>query len=49
MLPLLNVSRWLNALTIQTTDANAIAAINALPFVQSTSSVAARPINYVSK
>ncbi len=43
---ILNVSRWLNAVSIQTTDANALAAINALPFVQSTSSAAARPINY---
>ncbi len=43
---ILNVSRWLNALSILTTDANALAAINALPFVQSTSSAAARPINY---
>jgi len=38
----LNVSRWLNAITIQTTDANALSAINALPYVQNTSSVAAR-------
>ena len=42
----LNVSRWLNAVSIQTTDAGALAAINALPFVQSTSSVAARPGQY---
>jgi serine protease AprX len=39
---ILNVSRWLNAVAIQTTDANAISAINALSYVQSTSSVAAR-------
>ncbi|HEX4878113.1 MAG TPA: S8 family serine peptidase [Chitinophagaceae bacterium] len=38
----LNVSRWLNAITIQTSSAAAITAINALPFVQSVSSVAAR-------
>ena len=38
----LNVSKWLNAITIQTTDGNAITAINALPFVQSTSGIAAR-------
>ncbi len=38
----LNVSRWLNAAAIQTTDANAITSINALPFVQNTSSVAAK-------
>ncbi len=39
----LNVSRWLNAISIQTSDANAIAAINALPFVLNTAAVAARP------
>ena len=38
----LNISRWLNAVTIRTTDANAIAAINALPFVQNTSAIASR-------
>jgi len=43
---ILNVSRWLNAVSIHTTDANAIAAINALPFVQGTSSAAAKPNNY---
>ncbi|HET6225642.1 MAG TPA: S8 family serine peptidase, partial [Bacteroidia bacterium] len=31
---ILNVSKWLNAIAIQTSDANAINAINALPFVQ---------------
>src|SRR5688572_14561978 len=40
----LNTSRWLNAVTIQTTDANALAAINALPFVQNTSAIAAKKI-----
>lgn len=39
---ILNVSRWLNAVSIQTSDANAITAINALPFVQGTAPVAAR-------
>ena len=39
---ILNVSRWLNAVSIQTSDANAITAINALPFVQSVSGIAAR-------
>jgi len=39
---LLNVSKWLNAVTILTTDANAINSINALPFVQSTAGIAAR-------
>jgi hypothetical protein len=38
----LNISKWLNAITLQTTDANAIAAINALPFVKGTSSIALR-------
>ncbi len=45
----LNISRWLNAIAIQTTDVNAIAAINALPFVQEISSIAARPGNKVNK
>jgi serine protease AprX len=45
---LLNVSKWLNAVTIQTSDAGAIAAINALPFVQSTSGIALRIGNTVS-
>lgn len=39
---ILNVSRWLNAIAIQTTDANALAAINALPFVQGSTGVAAK-------
>ncbi len=39
---ILNVSKWLNAVSIQTSDANAITAINALPFVQSVSGIAAR-------
>jgi hypothetical protein len=38
----LNVSKWLNAVTIQTSDANAITSINALPFVQSVTASAAR-------
>lgn len=41
---ILNVSRWLNAVAIQTTDANALSAINALPYVQNTSPVAARGV-----
>ena len=40
---LLNVSRWLNAVTIQTSDAAAIIAINSLPFVQIVAGLAARP------
>lgn len=39
---LLNVSRWLNAITIQTNDANAIATINSFPFVQVVAGIAAR-------
>lgn len=39
---LLNVSRWLNAVTVQTSSAAAITAINALPFVQTVTGVAAR-------
>lgn len=42
---ILNVSRWLNAATISTTDINAIATINALPFVQSSAAIAARSGN----
>ena len=38
----LNVSKWLNSISIQTSDPNAITAINALPFVQSVSGIAAR-------
>lgn len=38
----LNVSRWLNAVAIQITDPDALMAINALPFVASSWSVAAR-------
>lgn len=39
---LLNVSRWLNAVTIQTSDANAITTINALSFVRSTAGIGAK-------
>ncbi|HEX5655173.1 MAG TPA: S8 family serine peptidase [Chitinophagaceae bacterium] len=39
----LNVSKWLNSVSIQTTDDNAITAINNLPFVQTVSGLAARP------
>src|SRR6266496_1282374 len=38
----LNISKWLNAITIQTTDANALATINGFSFVQSASGIAAR-------
>lgn len=39
----LNVSKWLNAISIQTNDAAAINTINAMPFVQSVGGLAARP------
>lgn len=42
---LLNVSKWLNAVTIQTSDANAITTINGFSFVQSVSGIAARYAN----
>jgi subtilisin family serine protease len=39
---LINQSKWLNAIIIQTTDANALTAINNLPFVKKTNPVAVR-------
>src|SRR5436190_8425974 len=39
---LLNVSKWANAVTIQTTDPNAITTINAFPFVQGSIGIASR-------
>jgi serine protease AprX len=45
----LNSSKWLNAVTIQTTDANAISTINAFPFVKSTSPIALRTSLTVDK
>ena len=39
---LLNISKWLNAVTIQTSDANALNTINGFSFVRSTSGIAAR-------
>ena len=41
----LNVSKWLNSVSIFTTDAAAIATINAFPFVQSVSGIASRMSN----
>jgi len=38
---ILNVSKWLNQVSIQTTDPNAINSINNLPFVKSVSGIAA--------
>ncbi len=39
---ILNVSKWLNAASIQTTDAAALAKISGFPFVQSVTGIAAR-------
>jgi hypothetical protein len=38
----LNISKWLNAVTIQTNDETVVATINGFSFVQSTSGIAAR-------
>ncbi len=40
----LNISKWLNSVSVQTSDANAITAINALPFVLNVSGLAARAV-----
>lgn len=42
---ILNISRWLNAVTILTNDLNALAAVNALPFVENSSAIAGRARN----
>ncbi|HEX3165194.1 MAG TPA: S8 family serine peptidase, partial [Chitinophagaceae bacterium] len=42
---LLNISKWHNSVTIQTTDPNAITTINALSFVQSVAAIATRTRN----
>lgn len=42
---LLNISKWHNSVTIQTTDPNAITAINGLSFVQSAAPIATRTQN----
>ena len=39
---ILNISKWLNSVTIQTSDANAITTINGFAFVQNVNSIAAR-------
>jgi serine protease AprX len=39
---IINASKWLNQVCIKTTDPNALIAINALPFVKQTNSIAAR-------
>src|ERR1044072_1044169 len=38
----INTSKWLNQVCIKTTDPDALAAINALPFVKKINSIAAR-------
>lgn len=38
----LNISKWLNAVTIQITDANALTTINALPFIKNSSPIGLR-------
>ena len=42
---ILNVSKWLNSVSIQTTDAAALTKIRSLPFVQSVTGIAARMMN----
>lgn len=45
---ILNKSKWLNQISIQTTDAAAITKITNLPFVESVSSIAARSMSQVN-
>ncbi|MET0635366.1 MAG: S8 family serine peptidase [Chitinophagaceae bacterium] len=45
----LNSSRWLNTISIQTTDPAALTYINNLPYVQSSQNIAGRSFNHVSK
>ena len=45
---ILNRSKWLNQISIQTTDAAAITKITNLPFVESVSSIAARSMSQVN-
>ncbi|MFL5789804.1 MAG: hypothetical protein ACJ748_17210, partial [Flavisolibacter sp.] len=44
----LNISRWLNSVTIKTTDASALAKIKSFPFVLSSDSIAARMVSFSS-
>ena len=44
---ILNGSKWLNQVCIQTTDAAALAKINSFSFVKATSPIAARTINFI--
>lgn len=46
---ILNQSKWLNSVSIQTTDASALAKINGFPFVQSVIYIAARTAGYQEK
>lgn len=46
---ILNISKWLNQVSIQTSDANAITSINNLSFVQSVSNLAARKTNVTDR
>lgn len=46
---ILNISKWLNQVSIQTSDANAITTISGLPFVQSVSNLAARKANVTDR
>lgn len=46
---ILGRSKWLNAVIIQTSDANAIAKINAFPFVKSLSNIALRTVPGIPK
>src|SRR4051812_16847323 len=39
---ILNASKWLNSVSIQTSDANALAKINSFPFVQAVAGIATR-------
>jgi len=45
---ILNTSKWLNGVSIQTNDAIALAKINSLPFVQSVSGIALRIVTTAS-
>jgi hypothetical protein len=45
---ILNHSKWLNQVLVRTTDAAALARINAMPFVKRTSPIAVRPVQVVA-
>src|SRR5215203_480032 len=45
LVTVLNISKWHNSVTIQTSDPNAITTINGLPFVQSVGAIASRTQN----